>query len=320
MGLVYSCPNPVDDPPFVENNAPYTVTADFSSRSFHQGAQSNTFQLLIAEQNGLEDPDGDNITFMSSTLPAWISIDADTGIVTVVTTEVQTAISISFWSEDENGSDTSDTPFSITIDVYNSAPTASFYNYDYLVSNSSTVSVNGEYNFDIKNGNGPRYINGNSVYLFIFINTNNYWGFFTDDGETSLSTIYYYVQYNNSILNPVPPDSGWVVGGGDGAVSVSIGSSIIGTPFDGEAVTGNYIFSDPEDDLEGTSTYQWYICANSTDEGIAITGATEKTYTIPDSSGLNGYLKFEVTPVDENGNAGSAVRSEASYMAFPSGP
>ena len=85
-----------------------------------------------------------------------------------------------------------------------------------------------------------------------------------------------------------------------------------------------------DNDSEGLSTYQWYLCTTnaSDDEGVAITGATLKTYDIPDTATLETetgsisksgkYLKFEITPVDELGGVGDTVKSEASYMSFSS--
>ena len=221
-------------------------------------------------------------------------------------------------------------------DPVNSAPTAIFYGYDYLVSGSATANVDGEYNFVYNDALLPKpgYINGNGIYIYRFLDSidfNTYWGIYSSYSENNISTVYYYAPYD-PVADPnyVPYEAGWMLGSGLGAVTVSTGSSIIGRPYGGESVTGNYIFSDLDYDFEGLSTYQWYLCTtNATDdEGVAITGATSKTYDIPDTTNLETetgpisksgkYLKFEITPVDEPGGVGAAVKSEASYMPFPS--
>ena len=99
------------------NQSPYPVTAPFTSRGYAQTTGLKTFQLEIAEQGGLADPDGDTVYFRSSPLPSWIMLDEDTGIVTVDTAGAQLPVEYSFWSEDEHGKDTSDAPYGITISV-----------------------------------------------------------------------------------------------------------------------------------------------------------------------------------------------------------
>ncbi len=100
-----------------ENRPPYEVTAAFTSRYYAEDTGLQTFQLAIDEQNGLKDPDGDTVYFRSSNLPAWISLDADTGVVTVDTVDSHSAEDFQFWSEDEHGADTSGTAYTVTISV-----------------------------------------------------------------------------------------------------------------------------------------------------------------------------------------------------------
>ncbi len=99
------------------NNPPYPVTVPFSSRYYAEDTGLQTFQLQIDEQDGLKDPDGDVVYFRSSSLPSWISLDEDTGLVTVDTTDSHSAEDFLFWSEDENGADTRSSAVAITISV-----------------------------------------------------------------------------------------------------------------------------------------------------------------------------------------------------------
>jgi hypothetical protein len=80
--------------------------------------------------------------------------------------------------------------------------------------------------------------------------------------------------------------------------------SINGLAIAGQTLTGTYSYSDPDDDLEGTSIFRWLR------NGVtAIAGATGRTYTIVDAD-VGATLVFEVTPVAETGDPnGSAVRS-----------
>ncbi len=100
-----------------ENQPPYPVTAPFTFRSYTEDSGLKTFQLEIEEQGGLADPDGDVVYFKSSLLPSWITLDENTGIVTVDTVDSHSSEEFSFWSEDEHGADTSESPFKITISV-----------------------------------------------------------------------------------------------------------------------------------------------------------------------------------------------------------
>ena len=65
----------------------------------------------------------------------------------------------------------------------------------------------------------------------------------------------------------------------------------------GDVLTGDYPFVDLEGDLERVSgsVYQWYR------GGIAIAGATEKTYTLGDADLMNSLLTLEVTPIARSG-------------------
>jgi len=77
--------------------------------------------------------------------------------------------------------------------------------------------------------------------------------------------------------------------------------NVTGTLAVGNTLTGNYTYSDIDNDVEGMSTYQWYR------NGLAISGATGITYLIS-SADSGKTLAFEVTPVSANGsNAASGI-------------
>ncbi len=78
------------------------------------GNSTTYYQLQIQEVNGLMDPDGDQVVFKSDALPAYMSLDADTGLVTIAPNPTPGTAAIGFWSEDAKGASTSGTPYSVT--------------------------------------------------------------------------------------------------------------------------------------------------------------------------------------------------------------
>ena len=91
-----------------------------------------------------------------------------------------------------------------------------------------------------------------------------------------------------------------------------VASDVIITPSNnriGTVNTGSYTYTDPENDDEGTSVYQWYRADNSFGNlATAIPGATKITYRTVKADG-GKYIGFEVTPVDKNEQAGTPVKS-----------
>ena len=78
---------------------------------------------------------------------------------------------------------------------------------------------------------------------------------------------------------------------------------------EGRALHGAYLFDDPQRDMEGKTVYRWLL--SDTKDGIyqPISGAVSKDYTFTDEQ-AGCYIKFEVTPVNSNGNRGVTVQSE----------
>ncbi len=78
---------------------------------------------------------------------------------------------------------------------------------------------------------------------------------------------------------------------------------IDGIPEDGQLLTGSYTFTDPDGDLEGTTTFRWLR------DGAAIVGATNQTYLLL-LADVGTNVAFEVTPVALTGaTTGSPVQS-----------
>jgi hypothetical protein len=77
-----------------------------------------------------------------------------------------------------------------------------------------------------------------------------------------------------------------------------------------ETVHAEWIYADPEFDLQGASTYQWYVSDDSVGTGkTAISGATSRVYTIS-ASYASKYLSIQMIPVAQTGiTPGTVVES-----------
>lgn len=81
-----------------------------------------------------------------------------------------------------------------------------------------------------------------------------------------------------------------VAGVGVPAVPTASAVAISGLTQVGQVLTGNYTYADPNNDPQGASTFRWLR------GGVAIAGATAKTYTLVAADQGNS-ITFEVTPV-----------------------
>ena len=87
--------------------------------------------------------------------------------------------------------------------------------------------------------------------------------------------------------------------------------SITGDVIQGEVLTGAYTYHDRDGDAEGESTFRWLNCDTIDGSYSVIEYATSLTYTVQ-SSDIDKYIKFEVTPVAATGTTpGIAVISSA---------
>ncbi|MBE0636946.1 MAG: fibrobacter succinogenes major paralogous domain-containing protein [Bacteroidales bacterium] len=96
--------------------------------------------------------------------------------------------------------------------------------------------------------------------------------------------------------------------------------SFSGTLEVGETLTGDYTYSDEEDDLEGTSTFKWYRADDiSGTNQVEIGGANALTYQ-PVTADAEKYISFTVIPVAQTGETtGEAVISNYQGGVFACG-
>jgi len=100
------------------NSKPYPVIAPFASKQYAEDSGNQTFQLLIDEQDGKKDPEGDEVYFRFSPMgTGWVTVDENTGIVTIDTVDSHGAQDFQFWSEDARGADTQDSAVTVTLSV-----------------------------------------------------------------------------------------------------------------------------------------------------------------------------------------------------------
>ena len=95
--------------------------------------------------------------------------------------------------------------------------------------------------------------------------------------------------------------------------------TIYGSMIVDSTLTGNYIYSDAENDQEGASIFRWFRADDS--EGTnetAISGATSRTYLLS-AADSGKYICFEVTPAASSGSTpGIAVKSARQLViSFP---
>ncbi|MFU1796399.1 S-layer homology domain-containing protein [Paenibacillus azoreducens] len=119
-----------------------------------------------------------------------------------------------------------------------------------------------------------------------------------DISATAGATItdYSFVFDINSIVNHAPK-----------ATNVSIS----GNYWSGQTLTGNYTFTDEDQEqTEGNSLYQWYSSDTPDGTYTAIDGETKTSLVLGDED-VGKYFKFAVTPVDMWGLNGEQVMSVA---------
>ncbi len=93
------------------------------------------------------------------------------------------------------------------------------------------------------------------------------------------------------------------------------GVAVTGNPESGQQLVGTYTFTDPDGQSEGSSTYRWLAADTADGTFSALAGASTKALAITDA--MEGkYLKFEVTPTDDFGLAGTAATSDPVGPAY----
>jgi hypothetical protein len=78
-----------------------------------------------------------------------------------------------------------------------------------------------------------------------------------------------------------------------------------------EVLTGTYVFTDPDGDLEGESKYQWYESTDAAGTSpLKLLGESSLTYTV--TADMTGkFVAFEVIPVSATGGADYLVGEPA---------
>jgi hypothetical protein len=97
------------------------------------------------------------------------------------------------------------------------------------------------------------------------------------------------------------------------ATNVTVSDVNGGGLFVGDMLTGSYIYSDIDNDAEGTSTFRWLR------DGAPIGGATAISYTVV-TADVGTAISFEVTPVAAAGTTTGAAVSSASITTDNSAP
>jgi hypothetical protein len=97
-------------------------------------------------------------------------------------------------------------------------------------------------------------------------------------------------------------------------------SAITGGLNVGNVLTGNYIYSDAEGDIEGSSIYEWWKSSDpSGTPSSLIDGATSRTYqlTLADQG---KYLVFKVKPIAQTGTTNGTIQSSLASGRVNSAP
>ena len=120
-----------------------------------------------------------------------------------------------------------------------------------------------------------------------------------DHDDKRVSTSIRCIKDSETQVNNIPPSASNVNQSGTAQV--------------GSTLTGSYLYSDPENDLQGTSTYKWYRAddASGTNEA-AIAGATSITYTL-DAADETKFIRFAVTPVAQTGASPGTEQKSTSF-------
>lgn len=119
------------------------------------------------------------------------------------------------------------------------------------------------------------------------------------------------VSFNGMPLGAFGPESVLNIVGADVPVATNV--DFTGDVAVNAVLTGTYTFADPDGDLEGESTYQWYYATDvDGTDALKVIGGTSKEYTV-EADMEDKFIAFEVTPVSATGGddykIGEAVMS-----------
>ena len=193
----------------------------------------------------------------------------------------------------DTGNDSMDTAFVPALDTYTKGTINNITDADYF---KLSVAAAGTYTLSFESKNSyirriskVRYDNSMSMLLY----EKGKWVEYAQGAKGSMTKQLQAGDYYIKIIG-----SGYFIGRYELAIEsspIASNISISGTRRVEKTLTGNYIYTDGQNDPETGSTYRW-LRADIVDGGFtAIAGATDKYYRLT-SSDLNKYIKFEVTP------------------------
>jgi hypothetical protein len=196
----------------------------------------------------------------------------------------------------------------------NNPPEVTFY--DLQATGAGSPEVNGYYRENGFNQGRPKYdhVDGGCFLYYLLASDqgdNPYWVIKTVVDDKVLDALY----YNGDATSVTAPVTPWSPDDPPtNPAPVVSREAITGTLSVGQTLTGNYLFTDPDGDDEGGTTFQWYrfttVTETDTANGTAIVGATGSTYQLQAADASN-YLRLQVTPMDARGLAGTPVLSGA---------
>lgn len=113
--------------------------------------------------------------------------------------------------------------------------------------------------------------------------------------------------YSNVVGTPVTAVATAIV---TGSAPVATNVTVSGTYAAGQTLTASYHYSDADGELEGASTFKWFLGCNGDGYCTEAPGATSQTYTIKPGD-MGGHISFGVTPKSSSGTPtnGNEARS-----------
>ena len=173
-----------------------------------------------------------------------------------------------------------------------------------VVSGAGTTAVNGTYYRTEEVGQGYPVYRLSTEYVLYGSDSDGgiRWSIDSDFDPISVFYSNYTVDVHTA-PNGTPTD--WDHSGGVEPYPASVGeivssSNAVDSLPEWDEISPNYLYSDAEEDSEGTTLYQWYWADAPAGTYMLIPGATDATYTVGTPDHL-GYLKVLVTPVATDG-------------------
>ncbi len=287
-----------------ENVAANSTVGTFSTTD---ADAANTFTYTLVA--GAGDTDNAAFSISGSTLQITSSPDFET----------KSSYSVRVRSTDQ-GSLTFERAFTITVNDVNEVPTninlsASAINENVAANSTvgtfSTIDVDAANTFTYalvagtgSTDNGAFSISGSSLRLTSSPDFETKSSYSVRVRSTDQGSLFFEKQFTITVTNVNEPPSAGTV-------------AVTGTVQAGLLLTGSYVYSDPENDAEGTSTFRWVRNSVNTGIGGGNDVATTLTYT-PVAGDQGQYLYFCVTPVAGAGVTTGALACSAATAQVPS--